>query len=86
MKTAHTDYCNEAVENSDEVINFEDLRERRKLQSPQFQFWYLILAMELAILVLIRSFREANFELYRALSELVHTSLSITISTTHDGF
>ena len=71
MKTAHTDYCDEAIENSDEVINFEDWRERRKLQRPQFKFWYLILAMELAILALIRSFREANFELYRALSELI---------------
>ena len=64
MKTAYTDYCNEAIENSNEVINFEDWCERRKLQSPQFQFWYLILSMELTILLLIRSFREANFALY----------------------
>ena len=72
MKTAYTDYCNEAIENSNEVINFEDWCERRKLQSPQFQFWYLILSMELTILLLIRSFREANFALYcDALSELI---------------
>ena len=39
---------------------------------PTIQFWYLILAMELTILALIRSFREANFALYcEALSELI---------------
>ena len=32
---------------------------------PQFAVWILILAMELAILTLIRSFREADFVLYR---------------------
>uniref|UniRef100_H3A078 Uncharacterized protein n=1 Tax=Latimeria chalumnae TaxID=7897 RepID=H3A078_LATCH len=53
-------------------INFEDWCERRKLQSPQFQFWYLVLNMELTILILIQSFREVNFTLYReALSELI---------------
>ena len=72
MKTAYTDYCNEAIESSNEVINFEDWCERRRLQSPQFQFWYLLLSMELTILALIRSFREANFGLYcDALSELI---------------
>ena len=72
MKTAYTDYCSEATENCDEVINFEDWCERRKLQSPQFQFWYLILSMEVTILALIRSFREANLALYcDTLSELI---------------
>ncbi len=72
MKRAYTDYCNEAIGNSNQVINFEDWCELRKLQSPQFQFWYLILSMELIILALIRSFREANFVLYKdALSELI---------------
>ena len=39
---------------------------------PQFQFWSLVLDMELTIFTLIRSFREGDFNLYReALSELV---------------
>ena len=72
MKTAYTDYCSEATENCDEVINFEDWCKRRKLQSPLFHFWYLILSMEVTILALIRSFREANFALYcDTLSELI---------------
>jgi len=53
MKTAYTDYCSKAVEKSDEVISFEDYHERRKLQSLQYQFWYVVLAMELTILALI---------------------------------
>ena len=34
-------------------------------KSPQFKFWFLIYRMELTILILIWSFREANFRLYR---------------------
>ena len=72
MKTAYTDYCSEATENCDEVINFEYWCERCKLQSPQFQFWYLILSMEVTILALMWSFQEANFALYcDTLSELI---------------
>lgn len=72
MKTAYDAYISEALESGQDVISLADWQERRKCQSPQFQFWYLILAMELTILALIRSFREANFALYcEALSELI---------------
>ena len=50
---------------SDEVHNFEAWCDSSKQQSPPFQFWYLVLSMELEILSLIRSFREANLDLYR---------------------
>ena len=41
-------------------------------ESPQFQFWHLVLDMELIIFILIRSFREGNFTLYHeALSGLI---------------
>ena len=43
-----------------------------KRQSPQFQFWHLVLSVERVMLLLIRSFREANFILYRhSLAELI---------------
>ena len=45
--------------------SFEAWCDSRKQQSPQFQFWYIVLSMELEIISLIRSFREANFDLYR---------------------
>jgi len=64
LKAAHTDYSKETDEQPEEVPSFEAWCEHRKLQSPQFHFWYMVLSMELVILLLIRSFREANFFLY----------------------
>lgn len=41
-------------------------------ESPQFQFWNIVLVMELTILTLVRLFRETNFALYhKALYELI---------------
>ena len=39
--------------------------QKPRKDSPQFNYWNLILTMELTILSLVRSFREANFVLYR---------------------
>ena len=40
--------------------------------SPQFQFWFIILQLELAVLIYVRSVRESNFLLYiDALSRIV---------------
>eukprot|EP00058_Branchiostoma_floridae_P021206 XP_002606696.1 hypothetical protein BRAFLDRAFT_72537 [Branchiostoma floridae] len=72
MKAAYSDYCTEAADNSEELLSFDAWCDSRKLQSPQFQFWSLVLSMELVILLLIRAFREANFNLYcQALAELI---------------
>ena len=70
MKAAYADYATDTLEHSEEVLNFEDWCHRRRLESPHFRFWDLILAMEVTILTLIRSFREANFG-FEALSELL---------------
>ena len=64
MKITYSDYCTETAVSYDGVQRFEAWCDSRKQQSPQFQFWYLVLSMELEILSLIRSFREANFDLY----------------------
>ena len=54
------------------VLSFEMWCEKRKDDNPQFAFWYMILAMELTTLSLVRAFREANFVLYcQALSALI---------------
>ena len=53
-------------------MSIEDWCEQRKIQSPQFQYWHLVLKMEIDILVFIRSLRESNFNLYRqALCQLI---------------
>ena len=68
-KAAYADYC--AVEVG-QRLDFEAWRESRKLQSPQFQFWNLVLSMELTIFLLIRALREANFSLCcQSLTELI---------------
>ena len=64
LKAAHTDYSKETDELPKEVPSFEAWCEHRKLQNPQFHFWYMVLSMELVILLLIRSVRKANFFLY----------------------
>lgn len=64
MKEACQDYCTEESERF--TLTFEEWCDQRLTESPQFQFWHLVLDMELIIFTLIRSFREGNFELYRA--------------------
>ena len=50
LKADHADYCAAEVGHR---LDFEAWRETRKLQSPQFQFWNLVLSVELTILLLI---------------------------------
>ena len=57
MKKAHQDYC--TAEPGSPPLGFEDWCVQRRRASPQFQFWNLVLDMELAIFALIRSFRES---------------------------
>ena len=64
LKSAYADYCSQIGEDIEGMLSFEDGCDGRKLDSPQFHFWHLVLSMELVILLLIRAFREANFELY----------------------
>ena len=72
LKAAYTDYCKETAKNSEELLSFDAWCEKRKPESPHFQFWHLVLSMELAILLLIRSSREGNFSLHcQSLAELI---------------
>lgn len=70
LQEAYECYCkNEDAQN---VIHFKEWCEKRDENSPQFQFWNLVLSMELTIFTLVHSFREANVTLYcQALSELI---------------
>jgi len=72
MKEAHRDYCSDCGVSGNSPMSFEDWHQRQMSVSPQFQFWNMVLDMELTIFLLIRSFREGDFELYRqALMELI---------------
>ena len=71
MKAAYNHYCDDNVANSD-ILHFENWCEKRRIENPQFCFWDLVMSMELTMLTLVRSFREADFGLYReALAELL---------------
>jgi len=71
-KAAYNRYGRDASQSPQDVLDFEEWCKKRRLESPQFAFWDLVLALELTILTLIRSFREADFCLYReALAELL---------------
>ena len=55
-----------------EMMSLEDWCDARSDSSPQFQFWPLILQLELVVMVYVRALREANFLLYiEALSKIV---------------
>ena len=63
MNKAYSDYYTD--EPGNQPVGLEDGCVQRGRANPQFQFWNLVLDMELAIFTLIRSFREGHFELYR---------------------
>lgn len=72
LKAAYTDYSKETDEQPEEVPSFEAWCEQRKQESPQFHSWYMVLSKERVILLLIQSFREANFSLCcQSLAELI---------------
>lgn len=74
LKEAYMLYCSEANDQTENrgCAKYQNLCERHKSESPQFQFWNLVLTMELKILSLVRSFREVDFTLYRqSLCELM---------------
>ena len=71
MKSAYNHYCSDNAASTD-ILDFSNWREKRKLESPQFCFWDLVMSMGLTTLTLVRSFREEDFGLYReTLAELL---------------
>ena len=63
MKEAYRDYCSESEMSGSWPLTFEDWHNKLRSASPQFQFWNLVLDMEFVIFLLIRSYREGDFEL-----------------------
>ena len=68
MKKAYDDY----TENTEEALPLEKWCDVKASACPQFQFWLIILRLELHVLSFIRSIREGNFNLYiESLKKLV---------------
>ena len=72
MEKAYTVHIEENSASEEIPFSFDQWCEKRQKDSPLFQFWFMILRMELTILTFIRSLREGNFELYlESLSALI---------------
>ena len=46
LTAAYTDYSNDTAENTEGVLSFKAWCESQKIQSPQFQFWHLVLSTD----------------------------------------
>ena len=62
-QSAYKEYI-QALDDSSNAVPFEDWCDAGSDACPQFQFWYLILQLELAVMIYVRSIREADFLLY----------------------
>lgn len=60
MKQAYED----DLKASEQEEDFYSWCERRRNESPQFEFWATTLELELTVFAFIRSLREGNFQLY----------------------
>ncbi|KAJ8038712.1 hypothetical protein HOLleu_16212 [Holothuria leucospilota] len=70
QQSAYKKYI-QTLEDASEVVPFEDSCYTRSDACPQFQFWYFILQLELAVMVYVGAIREADFLLYiEALSKI----------------
>lgn len=60
---AHRNY-QEAVDDGVEPLGFTEWKDKMSAEHPQFLFWCRVLELELCVLQLVRSLREANFKHY----------------------
>ena len=55
---------NYVEEHNDHAGNFDEWRQLKEDENPQFKFWSLTFEIQLSVLVLVRSLREGDFHLY----------------------
>ena len=71
LQKAYTEYSSSHSER-ESLKELETWCDQRAKVSPQFNFWFTILQLELQVLIFVRSLREADFDLYiDSLSQLV---------------
>ena len=64
LQDAYNEYVEDVEDRQIPQLSMDDWSVKRVLESPQFQFWLMIMKMELTILSFIRSIRKGNFDLY----------------------
>lgn len=61
---AYDHYCKREDNDGEDQLEFEDWCYRRGEEIPQFQYWSIMLEMELLSHVIVRSLRQASFTIY----------------------
>ena len=68
---AYDHYCKREDNDGEHQLSFEDWCYQRGEEIPQFQYWSIVLQLELLLNVYVRSLRQASFTMYLdALTEL----------------
>ena len=68
---AYDHYCKREDNDREHQLSFEDWCYQRGEEYPQFQYWSIVLQLELLLNVYVRSLRQASFSMYLdALTEL----------------
>ncbi|KAK3920030.1 Chromosome-associated kinesin KIF4 [Frankliniella fusca] len=62
QKRAYNEYCNQ--EGDEFLLSFEEWRESRSNEIPQFRYWSTAMTLCLIVLQFVRAQRTANFDLY----------------------
>ena len=72
LEEAHQEHV-KSTEPNTEPMSLEDWCTVQQESQPMFEFWFLVLQLQLTILVFVRSIRSRNFPLYnQSLTKLVH--------------
>ena len=65
-------------EHNDLADNFDELRQLKEDENPQFKFWSLTLEIQLSVLVFVRSLSEMDFHLYiQVLQKIAHLMFAL---------
>ena len=72
QRRAFDRHCQTLTETGQDLPSFDNWCHNAAKSIPQFQYWATVMALEICILVYVRSLREANFTMYLdALTELI---------------
>ena len=61
LRKAYTEYRDTCSVKEEDALCLEEWCDMQTKSSPQFQFWFIILQLELLVMLFVRSIREANF-------------------------
>ena len=70
-------------EHNDLADNFDEWRQLKEDENPQFEFWSLTLEIQLSVLVFVRSLREEDFHLY---SQVLQKIAPLMVALDHPNY